>query len=46
MGVLVGSTLGSFVPSLWGEGVFSFSSILLGFVGAFAGLWIGFKISQ
>jgi hypothetical protein len=40
MGVFIGSTIGSLIPGLWGDGVFSYSSVLL--VG---GLWIGFKMS-
>lgn len=46
VGVFVGSTVGSYIPSLWGAGLLSFSSIILGTVGALAGLWIGFKLGQ
>jgi hypothetical protein len=45
-GMIIGSTLGSFVPLLWGAGELSFSSIIWGAVGGFAGIWIGFKISR
>ena len=39
--ILVGSTIGSLVPGLWGADIFSYSSVLLGGVGGFIGLWIG-----
>jgi len=39
--ILVGSTIGSLVPELWGADIFSYSSVLLGGVGGFIGLWIG-----
>ena len=41
--VLVGSTIGSLVPELWGAGAFSYASVLLGGVGAFAGLWLAVR---
>jgi len=45
-GVIVGSTLGSYIPLLWGAGFFSFSSITFGALGGMLGIWLGFKISQ
>jgi len=44
--VVVLSTLGSAIPLLWGAGEFSFSSILLGGLGAIAGIWIAFKMNN
>jgi hypothetical protein len=46
IGILIGSTIGGLIPELWGEGAFSYSSLLFSGAGAFAGLWIGFKISN
>ena len=46
VGVLVGSTIGGLIPELWGEDAFSYTSLLFSGVGAFAGLWIGYKISN
>ncbi len=46
VGVLVGSTIGSYVPALWGAGIFSFSSIVFGSLGAIAGIYIAFKLSN
>jgi hypothetical protein len=45
LGILIGSTLGGLIPSLWGDGIFTYSSVLLSGVDAFVGLWVGFKIS-
>jgi predicted MFS family arabinose efflux permease len=43
IGVLIGSTIGGFVPELWGVDIFSYSSVLLSGVGGFIGLWIAYK---
>jgi len=42
----VGGYLGGYVPLLWGGEYFSFSSILLGAVGAILGIWVGFKMTR
>ncbi len=44
-GLLVGSTIGGFIPSLWGADLFSFSSLIFSTIGAFAGIWLGVKLS-
>ena len=46
LGLLFGSTVGSYVPLLWGGGFFSFSSLILGLVGGIMGIFVGFKIGQ
>jgi len=43
-GMFIGSSVGSYVPALWGAGLFSFSSVLLGAIGAFVGIWIGYRL--
>ena len=45
LGVLIGSTVGGFLPGLWGAGLFSYSAVLLSGIGGFAGLWLGYKMS-
>ena len=45
IGVLIGSTIGGFVPELWGADMFSYSSVLLSGIGGFIGLWIAYKTS-
>ena len=46
LGIFIGSTLGSFIPLLWGEGLLSFSSIIFSGIGGFLGLWAGYKLGQ
>jgi hypothetical protein len=43
--VLAGSTVGSFVPSLWGASAFGLSSLLLAAVGGVAGVFVGARLS-
>lgn len=45
-GAFFGSTIGGYIPVLWGGSVFSLSSILLGVVGGLIGIWMGYRISQ
>ncbi len=44
IGLFLGSTIGSFIPLLWGAGMFSFSSILFSTAGSIAGIWLGWKL--
>jgi hypothetical protein len=44
--VLIFSTIGGYIPSLWGAGFFSVWGILGGIVGTAAGIWIALKINQ
>lgn len=46
IGMFVGSTVGGFIPSIWGAGLISFSSIILTGVGGIIGIILGFKMSQ
>jgi hypothetical protein len=46
IGMVVGSTIGGYVPALWGAGAFSLASVLLGAVGGLLGIWGGFKLSR
>jgi hypothetical protein len=45
IGILIGSTIGGFIPALWGGDLMSYSGLLLSGAGAFAGLWVGYKMS-
>jgi hypothetical protein len=45
-GLFVGSSVGSYLPVIWGGSAFSFSSIVLGAVGGIAGIWLGFKLGS
>ena len=44
IGILVGSTIGGMIPSLWGGSMLSYSAVLLSGVGAVAGWWAAVKI--
>lgn len=46
IGVFVGTTVGGFIPTLWGAGMLSFSSIMWSTVGGLAGIYLGFKLSK
>ncbi len=38
----VGSAIGGYIPTLWGDNMFSVASVLLTAAGGFAGIWLGF----
>ena len=42
--VLVGSTLGGFVPEVWGASAFGLVAVLGGALGALVGVWAGRRI--
>ena len=44
--MVAGSTLGGWLPSLWGAGGLSFTSVILGGVGGVLGIWAGYKLSR
>lgn len=46
IGMFAGSLVGSFVPELWGAGVFSFSSIIWSAMGAILGIWLAYKLTH
>jgi hypothetical protein len=43
--MVAGSYAGSAVPLLWGGSLLSISSLLLGALGGFFGIWAGYKIA-
>jgi hypothetical protein len=42
---VVGSTVGSFVPELWGSSSMSLSSLFFAALGGLAGVWLGARLS-
>ena len=46
IGLFIGSTIGGYLPALWGADFFSVSGIIGSFVGGIIGVWIGFLMSE
>jgi hypothetical protein len=46
LGLAVGSTVGGFVPLLWGGETLSAAGLLLSSLGAVAGIFAGYKLGQ
>jgi hypothetical protein len=46
IGLFLGTTIGGFIPVLWGANPFSWSATILSAIGGAVGLWLGFKIDQ
>jgi hypothetical protein len=44
MGGFVGSFGASFIPSLWGAGQLSISSLLFFVIGGIAGIWLAYRL--
>lgn len=44
IGMAIGSTVGGFIPYLWGANLLSFSSIFTTAIGGFLGIWLGVKL--
>lgn len=46
IGMVAGSMLGGWIPSLWGDSGISMASVVTGAIGGFLGIWAGYKISR
>lgn len=46
LGMIIGSTIGGYVPLLFGIGMFSYTSVLTSALGAILGIWIGLKFGE
>lgn len=46
IGMFAGSIAGGYIPILWGEDFFSFTSILTSSAGALIGIYLGYKLSN
>ncbi len=46
IGGFIGSSLGSYLPMIWGDNAFSLSSIFLSLVGGLAGIYVGYRINK
>ncbi len=45
-GLFLGSTVGGYLPSLWGGSMLSLSGILLSFIGGIFGIWLGYRLGR
>jgi len=43
--VVVGSTIGGFLPEVWGGSAFGFASLLFASLGGIAGVWCAAKLA-
>ncbi len=46
LGMIIGSVIGGYIPTLWGAGWISYPSVFFSGVGAILGVLIGYKISN
>jgi len=46
LGLFVGSTIGGYIPTLLGAGMFSFSSLFASGIGGLIGIWLAKKITN
>jgi hypothetical protein len=46
LGAILGGTVGSYVPVLWGASSFSIVSLLFGAIGSVAGVLLGARLSE
>lgn len=44
LGMIFGSTIGGYIPTLFGADLFSLSSVFSGAFGGIIGIWIVFKM--
>ena len=44
VGLFVGSSVGGYLPSLWGAGMLSFAGVAGSVVGGIAGIFVGYKL--
>jgi outer membrane lipoprotein SlyB len=46
IGMVAGSAIGGFIPTLWGAEAFSIASIVGSAVGGLVGIYAGYKLSR
>ena len=46
IGMVAGSTAGGFIPTLWGGGFLSFTSVLFSGLGGLLGIWIAHRLGR
>ena len=46
IGLFIGSTMGGYLPTLWGADGLTLSSVLGSTMGGIGGIWLGFKMGD
>jgi len=46
LGMVAGSSIGGFVPSLWGADLFSIQLIIFSTIGGVVGIWLGYRFTR
>ncbi len=46
IGMTIGSVIGGYIPTLFGAGLLSFTSLVSSSIGAIVGIWVGYKLSK
>ncbi len=46
IGMSVGSFIGGFIPTLWGDNFISFTSVTLTAVGGIIGIYVAYKLTE
>ncbi len=46
IGMIAGSLLGGWLPTLWGDGGFSMAAVIGSTFGGLAGIWAGWRITR
>ncbi|MDD4902680.1 MAG: hypothetical protein PHE24_06115 [Patescibacteria group bacterium] len=44
IGMVIGSVIGGYLPTLFGAGAFSYASVLCGFLGGVIGIWLSYRL--
>ena len=46
LGFFVGSTIGGFIPTLWGDDMLSVAAFVWSVLGGIAGIWAGYRLAR
>ena len=46
IGLILGSTGGGYLPTLWGGELISFWSVILSALGGIVGIWLGYRLGE
>lgn len=46
LGFFIGSTIGSYLPLLFGQDFFSLWSVILSAIGGLLGIWAGYRLGE